>query len=62
MNTFFVHWNQAYWNGIEINDDTIPNALLFADEDYQVLLSDSGWFTGSIKYFAQHKNSEVNAV
>jgi len=34
-----IHWNQIYSNGIEINDDTILNTLLFTD--YQVLLSDS---------------------
>jgi hypothetical protein len=39
LNNDFIHWNQTYSNGIEINDYTILNTLLFADE--QVLLSDS---------------------
>lgn len=34
-----IHWNQIYWNGFEINDDTVLNTMLCADDE--VLLPDS---------------------
>jgi hypothetical protein len=35
----FFYWHQIYSNGIEMNDGTILNTVLFADD--QVLLLDS---------------------
>jgi len=31
MNEMIIHWKEIYWNGTEINDETILNALLFTD-------------------------------
>jgi hypothetical protein len=31
MNELTIHWNQIYPNGTEINDDTVPTTLLFAN-------------------------------
>jgi retron-type reverse transcriptase len=39
LNEMIIHWDQLHSNGTEINDYTILNTLLFADD--QVLLSDS---------------------
>jgi len=38
-NELIIHWNQVYSGAIEINDNTVLNTLLFADD--RMLLSHS---------------------